>query len=158
MNTIARCPYRDGKIRLAEAPKAAYISCPRCRRAFTPTLASNDDDQRRNGLAAPGSKSSATAAPQAAGDDDQDRVEPDSQPSGSVAHTAAAWSSTVGAVGLTLAAFGFASASVLGIRSGPFVFGDASVHSIRVDIDPQILGFLANVADGNPVPSPDDLL
>jgi prepilin-type N-terminal cleavage/methylation domain-containing protein len=40
----------------------------------------------------------------------------------------------------------------------PFVFGDASVHSIRLDIDPQILGYLANVADGNPVPPVDDLL
>jgi prepilin-type N-terminal cleavage/methylation domain-containing protein len=39
----------------------------------------------------------------------------------------------------------------------PFVFGDASVHSIRLDIDAQTLGHLANVADGHPVPAVDDL-
>jgi hypothetical protein len=57
------------------------------------------------------------AKPQAAGDDDQDSVDVDARSSGRVANTAAMWSSTVGAVGLALAAFGFASASVLGIRS-----------------------------------------
>jgi hypothetical protein len=113
MKTIARCPYCDGKIRLGDAA-ASFISCPRCRRAFTPTMAVNDDVQPRNGVAAPPLRSS---GPQAAGDDEQDSVDLDARSSGSVEVTAAAWSSTVGAVGLTLAAFGFASASVLGVRS-----------------------------------------
>jgi hypothetical protein len=38
-----------------------------------------------------------------------------------------------------------------------FAFGDGSVHPIRLSIDPQILDYLANVADGNQVPSADDL-
>lgn len=29
-----------------------------------------------------------------------------------------------------------------------FVFGDGSVHALRVDLDPQILEYLANIADG----------
>ncbi len=38
-----------------------------------------------------------------------------------------------------------------------FVFGDGTVHSIRVSISLQILDNLANIADGNVVPSPEDL-
>jgi prepilin-type N-terminal cleavage/methylation domain-containing protein len=38
-----------------------------------------------------------------------------------------------------------------------FVFGDATVHSISTSVSLQILDNLANIADGNSVPSPDNL-
>ena len=38
-----------------------------------------------------------------------------------------------------------------------FAFGDGSVHAIRNSIAPQILDNLCNIADGNEVPSVDDL-
>jgi prepilin-type N-terminal cleavage/methylation domain-containing protein len=38
-----------------------------------------------------------------------------------------------------------------------FAFGDGSVHPISTSINPQILEYLANVADGHEVPAADDL-
>lgn len=39
-----------------------------------------------------------------------------------------------------------------------FLYADATVHPIRSDLTPQILDNLCNIADGNDVPGPDDLI
>lgn len=116
MATIARCPYCDGKIRLGETAKPSFITCPSCRRAFTPTMVLNEDDPRRKGAAAavpvpvPVSTSSVTAKAPADDDDEPDRVEAGAPSSGSA---------TVGLLataGFVSACFGLASAPLLGNR------------------------------------------